>query len=854
MGIVYKAQDRRLFRHVAIKILPPQFVTLEKKRARFIQEARAASALNHPNICTIYDIGKHEDIEFIVMEFMEGVTLRKIMNQRKYLPEKEVVNIGSQVCDALAAAHEKGIIHRDIKPENIMITNQNKVKVLDFGLAKLIKGENKPYDSANLINNYLAMQDLVKTNFSTFQGTAYYMAPEQIEKKNVDARTDIFAIGIVLYELLTGIPPFAGRDGVAVMKSILKDEVKPVSDVSPGLSPEVEAAVLMALAKRPDERPKDTSILKDQLLKSRVIDSKTLVQKRPFRWPIMLSTLGMILLIATVMFFNSRRPTDNKKKAISSLTKLHPIGSLSAVERWPSFSPSGKQIVYTTKELGEENAVAQLWIKNLKTGKNSRVPLPVGLEPGADIEMPNWSPDGQWLAFASYGIWIADTAGQNVQQITDFGTCPKWSPDGKQIAFSTHYFADQGDAIYVYDIEDSTSRQLSPENGQNFSQPDWSPDGDWLVCLSAIGLPGAVWLIEVETGETDLLTEFGSYIQNPVWSPDQNMIYFASEKSGFMDLWRAEVDLARRKLTGEPVQITTGFATDFLDLSPSGDHFIFSVRKMEHQVWHVPSFETSSDTRQKVMLADQGGINELDISPDGSKIVFQDGYNQLHIWSLKENRSSIIYRDKAYYPTWSPEGRWIIFGDATDIWRIPVSGGKAEKLIAHPGVDLRPSYSSDGKSLCYVSNRSGAAALWIENLETRQARQITDRPGDFSRGAWSHSDDKIAYFRILGPDAASGLYIYNLRTASRTEVYGFDHSEMKDKLFARIRWRSDDKALYFSHKGKLVELDLESGIIRIIIDKVENTATVGAFAILGDDLYFVAIEDNYTLWTAEGVR
>ena len=183
MGIVYKAQDRRLFRHVAIKILPPQFVTLEKKRARFIQEARAASALNHPNICTIYDIGKHEDIEFIVMEFMEGVTLRKIMNQRKYLPEKEVVNIGSQVCDALAAAHEKGIIHRDIKPENIMITNQNKVKVLDFGLAKLIKGENKPYDSANLINNYLAMQDLVKTNFSTFQGTAYYMAPEQIEKK-----------------------------------------------------------------------------------------------------------------------------------------------------------------------------------------------------------------------------------------------------------------------------------------------------------------------------------------------------------------------------------------------------------------------------------------------------------------------------------------------------------------------------------------------------------------------------------------------------------------------------------------------------------------------------------------------
>jgi serine/threonine protein kinase len=749
MGIVYKATDRRLFRHVAVKILPPQFVTSDKKGLRFIQEARAASALNHPNICTIYDIGKHEDIEFIVMEFIEGDTLRKIMIERQCLSEKEVVNIGSQVCDALTAAHEKGIIHRDLKPENLMITRQNRVKVMDFGLAKLLHGEHDSLEASTLKENYLASQDLLKTNLSTFQGTAYYMAPEQIEKKRVDARTDIFAVGVVLYELLTGLPPFAGRDSVAVMKSILKDNPKPVSDTVPDISPEVETAVLKALAKRPGERPQNTSILKDQLLRSQAINSKDLVQRRSFRWPIMLSTLGLILLVTTVMFFNSRRPTDNNRKAISSLTELHPIGSLSAVERWPSFSPSGKQVVYTSKELGEENVVAQLWTKNLMNGKNSRMSFPAGMESSVDVEMPNWSPDGQWFAFARNGIWLADTMGQNVRQLTDFGTCPKWSADGKQIAFSTNYFAGHGGAIYVYDIVDSAYRQLSPENGRNFSQPDWSPDGDWLVCLSAIEMQGAVWLIEVKTGKADLLTEFGSYIQNPVWSPNQNVIYFSSEKSRFMDLWRAEVDLARRELTGEPVQITSGFSTDFLDLSPSGDRFIFSVIKSEPQVWHVPSFGMSSDIR-RIMLADQGGIGAIDISPDGSRIVFVDGYGQLHISSLKENRVSDIYRDIAYYPTWSPDGRWIMFGDAADIWRIPASGGQAEKLIAHPGADLRPSYSPDGKSLCYVSNRSGAAALWIENLETRQARQITDRPGDFSRGGGHTQATRSPISGILG--------------------------------------------------------------------------------------------------------
>lgn len=262
MGQVFKAMDTRLLRSVAIKLLSLDLDVDEKSRLRFLREAQAASLLNHPNICTVYDIKLAEDISYIVMEYIEGQTLRKLLESEKSLSEKQVIDIGQQICDGLHAAHSKGILHRDIKPDNIMITTQGLVKITDFGLAKLKSSE---YDTATADLASAPNSHLLKTSFSTIQGTASYMSPEQIRKEDVDERTDIFSLGIVLYELLTGQLPFHGDDQITIMQAILKDEPEPFKNHDVIVSPDMQRIVLRALEKDKAKRPRDALSLKDEL-------------------------------------------------------------------------------------------------------------------------------------------------------------------------------------------------------------------------------------------------------------------------------------------------------------------------------------------------------------------------------------------------------------------------------------------------------------------------------------------------------------------------------------------------------------------------------------------------------------
>ena len=273
MGVVYKAEDTRLLREVAIKILPSYSKIEDQKQLRFLQEARAASAQNHPNICTIYDIGAENDIHFIVMEYVEGKSLRKILDERKRLPEEEVVSIGIQICKALSAAHSKGIIHRDIKPDNIMITEDAQVKVMDFGLAKLKMNNDDLTADLIVQKSDIYSQTILKTSVSTFLGTAAYMSPEQIRKEEIDDRTDIFSLGIVLYELLTGSLPFEGKNYIEITESILIQTPIPFGLYKIDISNEVENAILTALAKETNERYLHISQLQKVLEKSTEISN-----------------------------------------------------------------------------------------------------------------------------------------------------------------------------------------------------------------------------------------------------------------------------------------------------------------------------------------------------------------------------------------------------------------------------------------------------------------------------------------------------------------------------------------------------------------------------------------------------
>ncbi|MCK6482391.1 MAG: serine/threonine protein kinase, partial [Planctomycetes bacterium] len=254
MGVVYKAFDTRLLRPVALKILPPHLVTDEKSLFRFTQEAQAASALNHPNICTIHDIDEQDGIHFIVMEFVEGETLRQTLERRGPLPEPEVIALGMKVADALQAAHTKGIIHRDLKPENIMISREGYVKVMDFGLAKLKTSEADANTASPAEESRFAASNLLKSSANSLQGTAAYMSPEQIEKQTVDHRSDIFSLGIVLYEMAFGAMPFKGTSNVEVMQAILRDAPEFVGGGKRQISASTLSTIRRALNKHPQDR------------------------------------------------------------------------------------------------------------------------------------------------------------------------------------------------------------------------------------------------------------------------------------------------------------------------------------------------------------------------------------------------------------------------------------------------------------------------------------------------------------------------------------------------------------------------------------------------------------------------
>jgi serine/threonine protein kinase len=262
MGTIYKAKDTKLDRFVALKFLPSQLTATEEEKARFVQEAKAASAMNHPNVCTIYDINEYNGQLFIVMEFVDGKTLKE---KKDNLSEKQILEIGIQVAEGLAAAHEKGIVHRDIKPENIMIRKDGIVQILDFGLAKL-------YKDGNLSR---------LTKVGTTMGTIGYMSPEQVQGLDVDHRTDIFSLGVVLYEMLAGEPPFKGIHETAVMYEIVNVDAPPLSTIKEGIAPEIDEIVLECLEKDKDERCQSAKELAKDLrkVKKSTSDRKSRIYK-----------------------------------------------------------------------------------------------------------------------------------------------------------------------------------------------------------------------------------------------------------------------------------------------------------------------------------------------------------------------------------------------------------------------------------------------------------------------------------------------------------------------------------------------------------------------------------------------
>lgn len=877
MGEVFLAQDTRLNRKVALKLLRSDLTGNEDRLRRFQQEARAASALNHPNILTIHEIGQQRSFLYIATEYVEGETLRQhIARARMTLGQS--LDVAVQVASALAAAHQSGIIHRDIKPENIMLRTDSYVKVLDFGLAKLVEPKTMETAAPTLPK--------VETAPGIVMGTVSYMSPEQARGLAVDARTDIWSLGVMIYELAAGRQPFEGETASDVMSLILQKEPPPVAHSWPEVPSELERIVRKALRKDKEERyqtVKDLLIDLKNLRKeleleaelerssppSAVLTSTARSSGATTHYPssaeyivteikqhkrAVVLTLGVIILSAFVLYLYLRP---------NSLSKVAPLGNAtftqltdqSGPEYFPSLSPDGKSVVYASYASNNWDIYFQR-----VGGKN---PLNLTKDSTADDTQPTFSPDGERIAFRSEreggGLFVMGATGESVKRLTDFGNNPAWSPDGKEIACADEGPVDPAvrsnpnSRIWAVNVGTGERRQVTKEDA---IQPNWSPHGYRIAYGGRRNSAQRdIWTIPSGGGEPTEVTNDQAVEGSPVWSRDGKYLYFASDRAGSMNLWRVPIEEQTGKVLGPAEAVTTPSSySAHLSFSLDGRRMVYSQilsRGNLQQVGFDPDKETV--TGQPVWIT-QGSrwANTPNLSLNGEWLAFDSQRGkQDDLFVIRPDGTSLRqltddpYKDRQ--PRGSPDGKRIaFFSDRTgkwEIWMINSDGSGLKQLTYTPGGAANPQWSPDGTRLVY-RNLAGASLSIIEVDKpwAEQSPQVLPTMSDSIRwGAWSWSPDgrKLAG-NILRTGASDGILVYSLEAQHYEGLTDFGRSPI---------WLSDSRRLLFQHQGKLYLIDSQSKKVREVLSVAPNEFGLGA-TISRDDrqIYFSLVTTEADIW------
>lgn len=800
MGAVYKAHDTRLLRTVAIKILLPHLVTDEKRRHRFSHEAQAASALNHPNICTIHDIGDENNIHFIVMEYIDGLTLREILQNKGALPENEVIKIAVQVCDALVAAHARRIIHRDIKPENIMISQEGHVKITDFGLAILLNNQNI---EQNITNPPVAnsTKSSLLSSISTFQGTVCYMSPEQIENKTIDSRTDIFALGIVLYEMAYGKRPFQGETFVEIMEAILSDQPPFQDQKSHRIAKDLFNIILKTLNKNPNRRFQNARDFANALKQTNSYQKKLSHQKRreKIRAPFIVLFFILLIIISWLASQIAFRNSDNNSLKSFSNMRTIPLTNWAGLEEKPAFSPDGKQIAFHSDRSGN----VDIWYQDLTTTQFFNLTE----NSSFNDDSPCWSPDGKKIAFISDrdggGIYTIDLNSKEEHKITNSGRQPSWSPDGNAIAFITN----SEKKICILSLNDTKITTFFKVNDDDFLHtPRWSPDGKWLSFTRGTGFCWNAWIKSTVDNKIFRATHDKYMNYSPEWHLPKSGLFFYSDRSGIMDIWFKKIDLRKMNALNNSFPVTKGAGVASFDISPDGKKIVYAtvhnqgnihalslkdrdkhkkgeIRKVTNWNRFTLDPAISPDGKRILMttniqgnfdlwICDRDGknaelihrahdLNESPVwDPDGNCILFVDGEaaeRELKMLELTTQKETFLtkndYADA--YPDWSPDGKWIAYtvkDSDCNIWIISPTGQQRIQLTDQTTIETAPHFSPDGEMVSFISDRDGYFNVWVIPITGGNPFQVTfnNDQGKINLGhCWSVDGKHIYYSRTI---------------------------------------------------------------------------------------------------------
>jgi Tol biopolymer transport system component/serine/threonine protein kinase len=760
MGEVYRARDTRLGREVAIKVLPAEWLADESRRRRFEQEARAASALNHPNIVTIHEIESADGVDFIVMELVPGTTLRARI-PRQGIPLGKALDVAIPIADALAAAHSRGIVHRDLKPGNVMVTPDGVVKVLDFGLAKLTQADDDGGEDDSTLDEAAKL-----SRPGIAAGTPAYMSPEQASGGVVDARTDVFSFGVLLYEMVTGRRPFAGTSSAEVHAALLKEEPPAPGTLVSDLPRDLERIILRCLRKEPDRRFHHMADVKIELqevseeLKGRVASAASGAasnrggesRRRGWTW----GAAVLLALTGAATLWHLRQPASVPPSTVVQISSKRFSGS-------GSFSPDATQVAFASA--GDDGVNWDIWLKIVGEAESRRLTI----DPAAE-GYPAWSPDGTQIAFlrlhegTTRGVLVTFSATGTVHVVSPVGGPERrlsafpvrgqmsWSPDGRFLAVAKGRSGDEPPGgIHLMSVDSGEAKALTFPEALHFDVvPAFSPDGRALAYASCAGAEKAptcdVFVLSLDgalqpQGPARRLTSEHLWIRGLAWTRDGRSIVYDAEVA----LWRVRADGSaapeRDERAGRAINPST---------TPARDRLAFVRVSGREDIYRLSLGGDPTPVVESALL----DIHPQ-LSPDGSRLAFmslQSGRREIWLANADGSSARRLTRGPGSWqgsPFWSPDGRSVVFDSLNerghrDIWTIATDGSELRQVTHDPLDAVVPSWSRDGGFIYFASSRTGRMEIWRVPAGGGHEEQLTHDGAD---RAYESLDGRTLYYQ-----------------------------------------------------------------------------------------------------------